>query len=379
MATKTKQKKHETVEEGPTSTAVAMLEQIPANLRELLGEEALKTIESLDKVQQLANEVGTVMKNSEAGPIVRTMVRALGLRKLGELLTDEILEDYILPLMNKGQIGFETDRPPGSKAFKRDGAYSLGQVRDFVIAATLSGFPVSGGESMLLAGKFYPRKEGLEQRLREWPGFSEFEWNPVLHPRKSENQPYVKVEVSASWKLDGKPMSIQRGFLVRSNEGMLYDAILGKAKRKTCMAIYERLSGSALPDADDDVRDEKDVTPEEQAKTKDAVIDVDDFRTVEPEATGEPRGASEPSAEPEAPTPSEPKKNGNGDHLATEAEIKKLFEIGETAGLKRMDVIGFALNVAAEHKVKIDKVDDLPRALVLEVKKALEIAGRNSK
>lgn len=360
----------EVAAEQPTASAVAMLEQIPTNLRDLLGEEGMQAIEALDRVQTLANEVGTVMRNSEAGPIVRTMVRAVGVKQLAKLLTDDILEEYIMPLMNQSQIGFETDRAPGSKVFREDGAYTLEDVRQFTIAATLNGFPVSGGESMLLAGKWYPRKEGYEARLREWPGFTDFEWNPIVSLRKSEDQPFVKVEVKASWKLDGKPMSLHRGFIVRSNKGMLYDAIVGKAKRKTCAAIYERLTGSALPDPDDDVT-EKDVTPKEEGFGT-GTINVEDFRTAE--TVGEAPDQEAKPAEAAAPAPQDA---GNG--LITEKERDHLFALGEGLGLTRMDVVSFALNVAAEHGSKIDRVADLPRGLVLKVRDALEYVAKNDK
>jgi len=235
-------------------------------------------------------------------PIQRAIQLATGMQMMRAALTDEVVQRVFMPLQGS-KLGFRTDKDT-------QGGYPLQVVRDVATEAMIRGFQLVGNEVNIIAGNFYATKEGFERKVAEFPGLTQLELDVGV--------PHVKeggalVPYYATWLLNGVPgglvcdqvkvgeQVVDRRIPIRVNERMGIDAILGKAKRKFCARVYERLSGQRVPETDEDldaiptdgtVVDER--TSANRAKT-------DDLINKHKANAGAP-----PAAKPETTTPAKP-------------------------------------------------------------------------
>lgn len=177
--------------------------------------------------------------------------------KLEAVLTDDIMRQVFLPLMNK-KIGFRTDKDP-SKPDKNGivpKPYSIDVVRTAIIDAAALGLLPTGNQFNIIAGNMYPTKEGytsLLQRLKGVIGLQYmFEFDPETTAKSSDPQ-YVAIPCRISYKT--KDENIKGWFkyvaLVKSNGATsTTDQLRGKAERKCKRAFFEFLTGIDLGDAD---------------------------------------------------------------------------------------------------------------------------------
>lgn len=186
------------------------------------------------------------------GHFTRAMKMALGIRLLKETISGPILKE--LMSLQGSALGFRTDKD-------RDGGYDEKTVKECAIAATLRGANWVGNEFNIIASREYMTKEFFTRKLREFPGLTDLKLFPGV-PHSANGG--AMVPYSATWKLNGRPDRIDRlltraeggdideRICVRVNQGMGADAILGKAERKIRAAIYSRVTGSDVTDADVD-------------------------------------------------------------------------------------------------------------------------------
>lgn len=218
---------------------------------------------------------------------------------LRKLMTKEWMEP-VMSLMNT-DLGFRTDKDPNRPASdgKEVVPYGFEVVRDVVIQAKMLGFRIVGNEVNIIAGRFYPTKNGYRRKLtdkKSFPGLTDFR-DSYEAPQVVEGKTGVIVKCQASWIRNGVPDSLTAEFSVKVNAGMAADAIVGKAERKLCKRVHDILLGMSTPDADEvgDNRtidaettpvnrpvfgEAKDAKPKEESKPFDRVSAVSELKAM---------------------------------------------------------------------------------------------------
>lgn len=203
----------------------------------------------LGLVEQLARDYALgALKNK--GHFERAIILSRGIRDLRQALKP-FLGD-IMALMNE-PLGFLTDRDP-RRSKQSVTPYGEDVVRDCVIHALLKGLYPVGNEFNIIAARQYTTKEGFERLVRALAGLTDLDVAPGV-PRCSQGG--AVVQVRATWRLHGKPMSLRNekgapfvDIPVRLNADMGADAALGKALRKVFARIYQKVSGTTHLDGD---------------------------------------------------------------------------------------------------------------------------------
>jgi len=187
-------------------------------------------------------------------PLRKAMILADGVRKLYDALTPEMMRKFMW-LMNK-KMGFLTDRPPGNK--KNLPEYTEEEVKMVLIEALLKGFYPVNNEFNIIAGGFYAALNGCRRVVLEYPGVGKCAVNPGV-PGLDKDSGRCVVRVEAEWEYksekfvwttNGEP---GRKFAVNASNNEGPDNLVGKAKRKAYAAIYEQLTGIALPEGEVEV------------------------------------------------------------------------------------------------------------------------------
>jgi len=181
---------------------------------------------------------------------VEVFRRAAIVRKLESLLTDEVMTVAIIPLKDKS-FGFRTDED--ARVAKGKSPYNVHQIRNVMIDAIMRGLRPTNNELNVIAGNCYMAKNGAKRLVREFPGLTDL----VLHPGTPKMmQGGAVVEMTADFKLNGKPMRLERkgaeAFAIRLIGDQGADAALGKADRKMHAYILETLTGTEHSSADMD-------------------------------------------------------------------------------------------------------------------------------
>lgn len=177
--------------------------------------------------------------------------------KLEAVLTDEVMKQVFMPLMNK-KIGFRTDQDPShpTRTNPNPKPYSVDVVRTCIIDAAAIGLLPTGNQFNIISGNMYPTKEGytsLLTRLKSVIGLQYmFEFDPEATAKSSDPQ-YVAIPCRISYKT--KDDNVKGWFkyvaLVKSNGATSStDQLRGKAERKCKKAFFEFLTGIDLGDAD---------------------------------------------------------------------------------------------------------------------------------
>jgi hypothetical protein len=260
----------------------------------------------------------------QQSPMLRGLLVARSMQLIRQQLSAEMMGDVML-LMGT-PLGFTTDRDkPGKNVEKQP--YTVEVVRDCLIECLLKGYRPVGGEMCIFSGRFYAAKPGNRRFVTEWPGLTNLRMQAGV-PKTYEGGALVPYR--ASWTLngvdddldctehDGQDMRIP----VRVNEGMIVDAILGKAEAKMYARILSRLSGSPVESAED----------------------VDDERIVE--------GTFTPSAEP--PKGEQRILPGASPLDEAMAAFDALSDVGEVSRVHR--------NLVAEYPDYQDQIDGLAEA-----------------
>jgi hypothetical protein len=168
--------------------------------------------------------------------------------------------------MQDSKLGFLTDRSPAAIArAERDGKklrpYTYDEVAESVIEGLLKGYRITNNEMNIIAGNFYPAKNGKYRKIIEYPGITDFQY-ATTPPQYEPDGRYAKVQGYASWKKDGtrasmgfaddaKGLKDTQIFKVRVNAGMGEDAVIGKAQSKLFARVLERITGIVLQESTD--------------------------------------------------------------------------------------------------------------------------------
>ncbi len=183
------------------------------------------------KIKELDQVAKTYSLNllSEDDPFSQALTMAEGIQRLQELLTPDVMEKIML-LQGKA-LGFKTDKD-----------YPVAAVRDCFIEARLRGLNPINNEWNIIAGNVYTTQNGYERLVRDWPGLTDLDLRCTLPKLDVKG---AEIKFSATWKLDGTSDSLEGIIPVKVNAGSGADAALGKGRRKSLKAIYDKLNGSA--------------------------------------------------------------------------------------------------------------------------------------
>lgn len=226
----------------------------------------LTTIQtSMCRLDEIASSAA-LLTTSE-NPFSQALTMAKAIKDIRSELTDEIMEEVIMPLMNT-KLGFRTDKDPNrpvwSKQERRMVApepYPVATVRECAIEAFLRGLVSVGNCWNIISGQAYVTKEGFWFLIRtRVPGLTDFKLvvgvpkmiRPAGDARNASDEEAkgALVTCSATWKLHGKEDRCEREIPIRVNAMMGADAIMGKAERKILAASYAQITGTSLGDAD---------------------------------------------------------------------------------------------------------------------------------
>lgn len=210
-------------------------------------------MEELARIESIATECRLVMSGA-TGNFQRALITARGIKLLRDALTPEIMAGIMA--LQGSKLGFRTDKD-------KEGGYPVDVVKDCAIEQVLRGGLLVGNEMNIIAGNAYQTKEFFTRMLAELPGFTDLKLFPGVPASGGEGRAIVAYV--ATWNYGGKPGRIDKlqtkledGTILDErlsivvNRGMGPDAVLGKAERKIKAAIYARLTGTIITDADID-------------------------------------------------------------------------------------------------------------------------------
>ncbi len=168
---------------------------------------------------------------------------AVGVVKLlRDALTDEVMRDVFIPLMNT-KIGFLTDRDP-NKPDKKTGTpptpYPIPVVRDALIDAVAMGLMPTGNQFNILAGRMYPTKEGYSALL------SRLGVKYICEVGMDEAEPAAKaarIQVVINYSYNGEKQKLATIATVKKDSFSSLDQLRGKAERRGKKVLYEYLTG----------------------------------------------------------------------------------------------------------------------------------------
>jgi len=198
------------------------------------------------------------------GKIAKAFAMASGIVALREMITDQMMQQHIMPLMNS-RLGFKTDKDPNRSVknkktgeWEKPNPYPLNVVKECLIEALLRGaYPVNN-EFNIISGQAYLTKEYFIRKVKELPGVTDVVASPGI-PRQEGGRTLVRFGLS--WKVNGIPDCLKdaegkpgRVFEIKADDYSSTDQILGKATRKAYAAAYQQMTGSevTLPEGDAD-------------------------------------------------------------------------------------------------------------------------------
>lgn len=181
--------------------------------------------------------------NNFGGAFVASCV----VRLLREAMTDEVMKEVFMPLMNT-KVGFLTDRTgKQDKNGRIKAPYSMDVVRDCIIDAAAIGLLPTGNQFNILADRMYPTKEGYTYLLRKMGV------KYVIEKSSPDMQKgHAAVSCKISYSYNGEKNSFTVNTNIKTDDYSSYDQIQGKAERKAKKALYEYITGTDLGDGDED-------------------------------------------------------------------------------------------------------------------------------
>jgi hypothetical protein len=197
--------------------------------------------------QQLAirlnNTIANVIGQKNVIGFEKAFILSNAIAELKQSLTPE----YMRPIMEiqGNKLGFKTDKD-------KDGGYSETIVKNCLIEAVLFGLQPAGNQFNIIGGNMYATKEGLKYLLDNFKGLSYDLAFGVIEADLPNYQMAVtcNVPVTLNWNLDGKISQHTIVVQVKANKGMGVDAVIGKVTRKASKWLYDKVSGTAIPEGE---------------------------------------------------------------------------------------------------------------------------------
>lgn len=239
--------------------------------------------ETQEKFELACNNAEGLSLTQNAGAAFQAVVVVKTLR---ELLTDEIMLDVFMPLMNT-KIGFATDRS-GKKDKKGNvkPLYSIEVVRDAIIDAAAFGLLPTFNQMNIIAEKMYPTKEGFTALLKK------LGVKYVLNFGEDTTKPeakFAQISVKINYAIKNKE---QKPFVmmavVPKTIYSSYDQLKGKAERRAKKMLYEYITGLDLGENDGeniqsptvrggDIQDAEIINQKDPLDNKPKTVNIEDF------------------------------------------------------------------------------------------------------
>lgn len=268
----------------------------------------------MDRLDELAAKSEII---AGGAPFKQAITMAGAIYEIRRTLTDAVMNQVILPLMNS-KLGFRTDKDPArpvwdktKRALVSPEPYPVAVVRECLIEATLRGVPVVGNCFNIIASQSYITKEGFWFLIgKKVPGLTDFKLSigvprmikPAGDARNASDEEAkgAIVQCFAIWKLNGVPDRVEREIPIRVNSMMGADAIMGKAERKILAAAYAQITGTMLGEGDASEVEPKmrDATPprSQEAATEAPVEVLDPFTQPPADEPLQPWGNEDPES-----------------------------------------------------------------------------------
>ncbi len=256
---------------------------------------ALQSLISKEKQEEFVlacKEAGQLqLVNNYGAAFVATVV----VSKLRALMTDEMIEQVFVPLMNT-HIGFMTDRRPTPKN-PNPKPYTYGEIRDAIIDGLTIGLFPTGNQINIIAGRMYATKEGFTALLRKLG----VKYVVSVGADTNRIQGYAEMPCKVEYMHNGEKNGFTLIATVRKDEYSSPDQLRGKAERRAKKALYEYITGCDLGDADEDSS-----RPIEEAAFEEIKVNANQGKMPGAPAPGAPAAPQNPPQAPAAAPTTQP-------------------------------------------------------------------------
>ena len=207
-------------------------------------------------------EAGNINLANNAGA---AFMAAGVVNRLRAALTDEVMKEYFMPLMNT-KVGFLTDKPGyDRKTGEVKPTYPINVVRDAIVDAAFMGLLPTGNQFNIISERMYPTKEGFTALLKKIGCRYFISLTPL--PDVSPQCAAVCCKINYEWQNDKNGFTITA--TVKKDGYSSMDQIKGKAERQAKKKLYEYLTGCDFGDADEDSS-----IPDDQTAAHAATVDA---------------------------------------------------------------------------------------------------------
>lgn len=205
---------------------------------------------SISKI--IDTEISTVLASNVNG-----FQKAFVMSSAIDIIKEQLSDEYMKPIMalQGTSLGFKTDQDTvkikeGSKWITKKGdGYPMEIVKECLIEATFLGLEVTGNQFNIIGGNMYPTREGFGALLDKMKNLKKnFTYTNIQQPA---GQKVANVTVLIVWQFDNESAKKQSiDFPIKSNEYTSYDALIGKAERKSKRWLYNTIKGTDISDGD---------------------------------------------------------------------------------------------------------------------------------
>lgn len=236
---------------------------------------------AIEKYKNAKDQFELACKNSNAIAIVNNAASAFMavdvIKSLRELLTNEVMNEVFMPLMNT-KVGFLTDRTGRpAKNGEVKPFYSIDIVRDCLIDAVCLGLLPTGNQFNILAEKMYPTKEGYTALLKK----AEIKNFLEVGIDKGTNPNYAEIPVKVNYEHNGLKNSFTVIATVKKDQYSSHDQLRGKAERRAKRQLYEYITGCDFGDGDEEstipISNKTNINPQMQSAQ---TIDIQDANVI---------------------------------------------------------------------------------------------------
>jgi len=201
---------------------------------------------------KLNSAVSSVITQTHLQGFERAYATAEAIQKLQDLLTPE----YLKPIMalQGNRLGIKTDKD-------KSGGYPADVFKNCLIEAVLMGLQPYGNQWNIIAGNFYPTKEGCGYLLNNWVGLK---YSLICGvPKPNQDGKSAVVDVKIKWTINNDSKEEIIPISIKMDAYTSVDAMVGKATRKGRAWLLSAISGIEITEADVTDAEFLDVTPKQ--------------------------------------------------------------------------------------------------------------------
>ena len=167
---------------------------------------------------------------------------AMAIKGLKEILTDELMKETFMPLMNT-RVGFMTDKPTKNAPNQY---YTVEEVRNCLIDGICIGLLPTGNQINIIAGRMYPTKEGYTALLKKVG----VKYVINIGQDLSQSPTVAELKVRIDYEYKGEKNVFPYTAQLKKTDYTGIDQLKGKAERRAKKALFEYLTGCDLGEGD---------------------------------------------------------------------------------------------------------------------------------